>query len=68
MPSIDDLDNNNLPSVEDFITEENAEELPSVEDYIEIEKKNTQTIEDADGNIFAEVQDIVPPYRTGQND
>ena len=61
LPSIDDLVNNDLPSVEDFITEENAEELPSVEDYIEIEE-STQTIEDADGNTFAEVQDIVPPW------
>ena len=61
LPSIDDLVDNDLPSVEDFITEENAEELPSVEDYIEIEE-STQTIEDADGNTFAEVQDIVPPW------
>jgi muconolactone delta-isomerase len=61
LPSIDDLVNNDLPSVEDFITEENAEELPSVEDFIEIEE-STQTIEDADGNTFAEVQDIVPPW------
>ena len=61
LPSIDDLVNNDLPSVEDFITEENAEELPSVEDYIEIEE-STQTIEDAEGNTFAEVQDIVPPW------
>ena len=56
MPSIDDLVNNDLPSVEDFITEENAEELPSVEDFIEIEE-STQTIEDADGNTFAEACD-----------
>lgn len=61
LPSIDDLAINDLPSVEDFITEENAEELPSVEDYIEIEE-STQTIEDADGNTFAEVQDIIPPW------
>ena len=61
LPSIDDLVNNDLPSVEDFITEENAEELPSVEDYIELEE-STQTIEDADGNTFAEIQDIIPPW------
>ena len=63
LPSIDDFaeDNSNLPSIDDFITEENAEELPSVEDFIEIEE-STQTIEDADGNTFAEVQDIVPPW------
>ena len=63
LPSYEDFfeDKDNLPSVDDFITEENAEELPSVEDYIEIEE-STQTIEDADGNTFAEVQDIVPPW------
>ena len=61
LPSIDDLVNNDLPSIEDFITEENAEELPSVEDYIELEE-STQTIEDADGNTFAEIQDIIPPW------
>ena len=63
LPSYEDFfeDKDNLPSVDDFITEENAEELPSVEEYIEIEE-STQTIEDADGNTFAEVQDIVPPW------
>ena len=62
LPSYEDFDGDeNLPSIEDYITEENAEELPSVEDYIEIEEE-TQTIEDADGNTFAEVKDIVPPF------
>ena len=61
LPSIDDEIINDLPSIEDFITEENAEELPSVEDYVELEE-STQTIEDADGNTFAEIQDIIPPW------
>ena len=62
LPSFEDFDGDeSLPSIEDYITEENAEELPSVEDYIEIEEE-TQTIEDADGNTFAEVKDIVPPF------
>ena len=62
LPSYEDFDGDeNLPSIEDYITEENAEELPSVEDYIEIEEE-TQTIEDADGNTFAEVKDIIPPF------
>ena len=62
LPSYEDFDGDkSLPSIEDYITEENAEELPSVEDYIELEE-STQTIEDADGNTFAEVQDIVPPW------
>ena len=38
LPSIDDKIISDLPSVEDFITEENAEELPSVEEYIEKEE------------------------------
>ena len=68
LPSIDDFaeDNSNLPSINDFITEENAEELPSVEDFIEKEEEvlteATQTIEDAEGNSFAEVKDIIPPW------
>ena len=68
LPSIDDFGaDENLPSIEDFITEEKAEELPSVEDFIEKEEEEvieeaTQTIEDADGNSFAEVKDIVPPW------
>ena len=63
LPSIDDyiVDPESLPSVEDYITEEVDAELPSVEDYIEIEEA-TQTIEDADGNTFAEVKDIIPPF------
>ena len=39
LPSIDDEIISDLPSVEDFITEENAEELPSVEEYIEKEEE-----------------------------
>ena len=38
LPSIDDEIISDLPSVEDFIKEENAEELPSVEEYIEKEE------------------------------
>ena len=68
LPSIDEFaeDLSNLPSIQDFITEENAEELPSVEDFIEKEEEilteATQTIEDADGNTFAEVKDIISPW------
>ena len=63
LPSIDDyiVDLNNLPSVEDYLTEEVETELPSVEEYIEIEEA-VQTIEDAEGNTFAEVEDIIPPF------
>jgi len=68
LPSIEDFaeDNSNLPSINDYLTEENAEELPSVEDYIEKEKEilieATQTIQDVNGETFAEVKDIVPPW------
>ena len=77
LPSIDDYINeesvNNLPSVEDFEEEKNlplleeislVEELPSIEDFIveeEIEEES-QTIEDVEGNTFAEIKDIVPPW------
>jgi len=58
-----EAEDNNLPSLDDFLVEE---DLPSVEDYIEKEEEEleeqTQTIEDADGNTFAEVEDVVPPW------
>ena len=68
LPSIDDFseDQSDLPSIDEFITEEVEEDLPSVEDFIEKEKEiiseQTQTIEDANGESFAEIQDIVPPW------
>ena len=67
LPSIEDFNrDDNLPSIKDFITEEKSEELPSVEDYVEkkeeILTEATQTIEDADGNSFTEIKDIVPPW------
>mgnify|MGYP001116872174 CR=1 FL=1 len=65
LPSYEDFGGDeSLPSIEDYITEENAEELPSVEDFIEEEviSEETVTIEDADGNAFAEVKDIIPPF------
>ena len=66
LPSVDDFaeDNSNLPSVDEFIVEEIEEELPSVEDFIEKEEidEGTQTIEDLNGETFAEVEDIIPPW------
>ena len=81
LPSIEDLHDKNLPSIEDFIegddnlpSVENVVEnnnlplveeinednnLPSVEDYIEEE---TVTIEDVEGNTFAEIEDVIPPW------
>ena len=64
LPSIDDYEESNqeLPSLADLVEEK---DLPSVESYIEKEEEieeSTQTIEDANGEVFAEVKDIVPPW------
>ena len=64
LPSIDDFEDSNeeLPSLSDLVEEK---DLPSVESYIEKEEEieeETQTIEDANGETFAEVKDIVPPW------
>ena len=60
LPSIDDFTESleELPSVGDLVEEK---DLPSVEGYIEVEEE-VQTIEDANGEVFAEVKDIVPPW------
>ena len=58
LPSIDDFaeDPSNLPSIDEFITEEVEGDLPSVEDFIEKEQEiiteQTQTIEDVNGETF----------------
>ena len=59
LPSINDyLEDSELPSYKDFIEEE--KELPSVEDYITQQPlEEDQTIEDANGNTFAEVIDVI---------
>lgn len=68
LPSIEEFteDFSKLPSVDDFLTEGALKELPSVEDFIEKEQEvlveATQTIEDAEGNSFAEIKDIIPPF------
>ena len=65
LPSIDDFEESNeeLPSLAELVEEK---DLPSVEGYIEKEEEEieeaVQTIEDANGNAFAEVKDIVPPW------
>ena len=60
LPSIDDFTESleELPSIGDLLEEE---DLPSVEGYIEVEEE-VQTLEDANGEVFAEVKDIVPPW------
>jgi len=58
LPSINDyLEDNELPSYKNFIEEE--KELPSVEEYKTYPLEEDQTIEDANGNTFAEVIDVV---------
>jgi len=64
LPSIDDFSESleELPSVAELLEEE---DLPSVEGYIEKEEEieeSVQTIENSDGETFAEVKDIVPPW------
>ena len=64
LPSIDDFaeSSEELPSVAELLEEE---DLPSVEGYIEKEEEieeSVQTIENSDGETFAEVKDIVPPW------
>ena len=60
LPSIDDFaeSSEELPSITELLEED---DLPSVEGYIEVEEE-VQTIEDANGEVFAEVKDIVPPW------
>ena len=68
LTSIDEFteDSSNRPSINEFITEEVQEDLPSVENFSEKEQEilteQTQTIEDGNGETFAEIQDIVPPW------
>ena len=47
-----------LPSIDEFIVEPT---LPSVDDFLPKEEivEEVQTIEDADGNSFLEVEDVV---------
>lgn len=60
LPSLDSLvENNILPSIEDI---PDNKDLPSVEDFTEILNEETVSIEDAEGNTFAEIEDIIPPW------
>jgi len=59
LPSLDDFTESDLPSVEQFLKEEETVELPSVEEFVEEEVEDSITIEDANGNAFLEVTDIV---------
>jgi len=60
LPSLDDFTESELPSVEEFLKEEETVELPSVEEFVEEEvEEDSITIEDANGNPFLEVTDVV---------
>ena len=60
LPSIEDYSDSSddLPSINDFLVEE---ELPSVQEFVgpEVIEEDNQTIDDAEGNAFLEVTDIV---------
>ena len=60
LPSIEDYSDvsDDLPSLSDFLVEE---ELPSFQEFVSPEEveEDTQTIEDAEGNAFIEVTDVV---------
>ncbi len=60
LPSIEDYSDSSddLPSINDFLAEE---ELPSVQEFVGPEEveEDSQTIEDAEGNAFIEVTDVV---------
>ena len=55
-----------LPSIDEFIVE--PEELPSVSQFLpeEVVEEEIQTIEDADGNAFLEVEDLVKAPEWGE--
>ena len=55
----------NLPSIDEFIVEP---ALPSVDDFLPKEEivEEVQTIEDADGNSFLEVEDVVKAPEWGE--
>tara|TARA_E500000331_G_scaffold40651_1_gene33616 strand:+ start:88 stop:339 length:252 start_codon:yes stop_codon:yes gene_type:complete len=59
LPSLDDFTESELPSVEEFLKEEETVELPSVEEFVEEEVEDSITIEDANGDPFLEVTDII---------
>ena len=60
LPSLDDFTESELPSVEEFLKEEETVELPSVEEFVEEEvEEDTITIEDANGDPFLEVTDVI---------
>ncbi len=51
-----------LPSINEFLNEEDDNKLPSVEEFIakeELNEEDTISIEDANGNPFLEVTDVV---------
>ena len=70
LPSIEDYKDNSdeLPSVEELITEE---ELPSVEAFVEkeeeeVKEENIQILDDAQGNAAIEVTDVIQAPQWGE--
>ncbi len=59
LPSIDNLPESELPSVDQFITEE--QELPSIEEFVE--KEEEEIVEEVEEEIVAEAQDLTEVLR-----
>ena len=61
-----------LPSIDEFIVE--PEELPSIAEFLEeevveedtLQRTDIQTIEDADGNSFLEIEDVIKAPEWGE--
>ena len=74
LPSLDDFTKSELPSVEEFLKEEETVDLPSVEEFIQEEKEeeiveednNTVTLEDAEGNAQIEITDVMQAPEWGE--
>ena len=59
LPSIDNLPESELPSVDQFITEE--QELPSIEEFVE--KEEEEIVEEVEEEIVADAQDLTEVLR-----
>ncbi len=59
LPSIDDLPESNLPSLDEFITEE--KELPSIDEFVE--KEEEEIVEEVEEEIVADTQDLTEIVR-----
>ena len=59
LPSIDNLPESELPSVDEFIKEE--KELPSIDEFVE--KEEEEIVEEVEEEIVADTQDLTEIVR-----